>query len=147
LIPDRLLGSASFLRGVRDGFVRDLDHPDRPLGGEDVTAAQGKLNVIFSPRTDLLVAGDLTHQDPIPLVYAKVLAVKPGFQVENPADPHEVRTSVAAESRRLQYGGSARLTMQFASGIKLTSLTAFRKLDYNLVVDGDITELDLTISN
>ncbi len=147
LIPDRLLGSASFLRGVRDGFVRDLDHPDRPLGGEDVTATQGKLNVVFNPRTDLLLAGDLTHQDPAPLVYAKVLAVKPGFEVDNPADLHEVRTSVAAVSRRLQYGGSARLTMQLAPGTTLTSLTAFRKLDYDLVVDGDITELDLTVSN
>lgn len=147
LILDKVLGSAAFLRGVRDGFVRDLDHPNHPLGGEDVTATQGKLNVVFNPRTDLLIAGDLTHQDPIPLVYAKVLAVKPGFQVENPADPHEVRTSVAAESRRLQYGGSARLTMQLAPGMTLTSLTAFRKLDYELVVDADITELDLTVSN
>ena len=32
----------------------------------------------------------MTDQDPTPLTYAKVLAVKPGFQVDNPADLHEV---------------------------------------------------------
>ena len=37
------MGSAAIMRGVSEGFVRDLDHPDHPLGGEDVTAARGKL--------------------------------------------------------------------------------------------------------
>ena len=38
IVGDTLLGSVAVLRGVRDGFVRDLDHPDHPLGGEDITA-------------------------------------------------------------------------------------------------------------
>jgi iron complex outermembrane recepter protein len=147
LVRDKVLGSVSFLRGVRDGFVRDLNHPDHPLGGEDVTAARGKLHVVFNRRSNLLLSGDMTHRDPAPLVYAKVLAVKPGFQVDNPADLHDVRTSTLAESRNLQYGGAARLSVNLAPATVLTSLTAFRKLDYNLVVDADITELNLTISN
>jgi outer membrane receptor protein involved in Fe transport len=32
IVRDRVLGSAALLRGVRKGFVRDLDHPDHPLG-------------------------------------------------------------------------------------------------------------------
>jgi iron complex outermembrane receptor protein len=147
LVRDRVLGSVSFLRGVRQGFVNDLTHPDAPLGGEDVTAALGKLHVVFNRRTDLLVSGDFTYRDPIPLVYAKVLAVKPGFVVDNPPGLHDVRTSVPAWSESLQYGGAARLTVRLAPHTVLTSLTAFRKLDYELFVDGDITELDLTISN
>jgi iron complex outermembrane receptor protein len=95
----------------------------------------------------LLLSGDVIHRDPAPLVYSKVLAVKPGFQVDNPADLHEVRTSTLAESRNLQYGGAARLSVNLAPATMLTSLTAFRKLDYDLVVDADITELNLTISN
>lgn len=146
LIRGKVLGSAAFLRGVRDGFVRDRDHPGHPLGGEDVTAANGKVHVVFNRRGDLLLSGDVTHQDPTPLVYAKVLAVKPGFTVDNPADLHEVRTSTAAESRKLQSGASARLTLRLAPRTTVTSLTAFRALDYSLVVDGDITELDLTVS-
>ena len=79
--------------------------------------------------------------------YPKVLAVKPGFQVDNPADLHEVHTSVPAVSEKVQNGGSMRLTAQIAPATTLTSLTAYRTLDYELLVDGDITELDLTVSN
>jgi iron complex outermembrane recepter protein len=147
IVRDRLLGSVSFLRGVREGFVRDLNHPDHPLGAEDVTAARAKLHVVFNRQTNLLLSADLTHRDPAPLVYAKVLAVKPGFQIDNPADLHEVRTSTLAEGRNLQYGGAARFTMHLAPDTVLTSLTAFRKLDYDFIVDADITELNLAISH
>ena len=99
-----MTGSAAVLRGVQQGFVRDLEHPDHPLGGEDVTAARGKLRVGLGARGDLLVSGDVTHQDPRPLTYAKVLAVKPGFEVDNPEGFREVRTSTLGESRNLQYG-------------------------------------------
>jgi iron complex outermembrane receptor protein len=96
---------------------------------------------------DVLVSGDVAHQDPAPLVYAKVLAVKPGFTVDNPPDLHDVRTSLTAWSRNLQFGTSARVTARLNSALTLTSLTAFRGLDYELLVDADITELDLTESN
>ena len=67
IVRDRVMGSAAILRGVREGFVRDLDHPDHPLGGEDVTAARGKLRVVFNGRTDLLISADVTNQDPASL--------------------------------------------------------------------------------
>ena len=86
----------------------------------------------------------MTDQDPTPLTYAKVLAVKPGFQVDNPADLREVRTSTLAEGHNLQYGGAARLTMRLTKETTLTSLTFYRKLDYNVINDADITELNLT---
>ena len=147
LVRGRVMGSATILRGVRDGFVRDLDHPQDPLGGEDVTAALGRLRVILNRRSELVFSADTTHQDPTPMSYPKVLAVKPGFQVNNPADLHEVHTSVPAVSEKVENGGSMRLTAQIAPSTTLTSLTAYRTLDYELVVDGDITELDLTVSN
>jgi len=143
IVRNKVLGSAAFLRGVSEGFVRDLDHPDRPLGGEDATAALGKLHILFNGRTDLLFSGDISHKDPIPLTYAKVLAVKPGFQVDNPVNLHEVRTSTLAKNRTLQYGASARFTANVAAGTTLSSLTAFRKLDWDNWNDADITELDL----
>jgi iron complex outermembrane receptor protein len=147
LIPNRLLASGTILRGFRQGAVRDLTHEGQFLGGEDVTAARGKLHVLFNPRADLLLSADVTHQDPAPLVYAKVLAVKPGFSIDNPPDLHEVRTSVPAWSRNVHGGGSARFTMRVGRDLTLTSLTAVRALDYELLVDGDITELDLTESH
>jgi iron complex outermembrane receptor protein len=147
LVRGKVTGSAAILRGVRRGFVRDLEHPDDQPGGENVTAARGQLRTVFGPRADLLVSADVTHQDPIPLGYFKVLAVKPGFQVNNPADLHEVRLSTLGESRKSQFGSSARLTLDLTPSTRLTSLTAFRKLDYDLRVDADITELDLTVSH
>jgi iron complex outermembrane receptor protein len=146
LVRDRVLASASILRGYRQGFVRDLTR-GQFLGGEDVTAARGKVLVALTHRSDLLLSTDVTHQDPAPLVYAKVLAVKPGFTVDNPSDLHEVRTSVDAWSRNLHYGTSARYTLRLGSDLTLSSLTAYRSLNYELLVDADITELELTQSN
>src|SRR5678815_2034820 len=73
----------------------------------------------------------------------KVLAVKPGFQVNNPPDLHEVRASAVASNRTLQKGASARLTAALSPSTTLVSLTAFRTLDYEFFVDADITELNL----
>lgn len=146
VVDGRVLGSAAFLRGVRRGFVRDLDHPDHPLGGEDLTSGRAKLQLVLGSRSDLLLAGDVTHQDPTPLTYAKVLAVKPGFTVDNPRDPREVRASTLASSRNLQYGASVRFTRRLAGGATISNLLAWRRLDYDVLIDGDITELDLTES-
>ena len=149
IVRNRLLGSATFVRGVRNGFVRDLGRPDAWLGGEDVTAGTGKLQIVFNRAVDLLVAGDVSHHDPLPLGYFKVLALKPGFEgrVDTPPGLYHVRTSEDAWSRNAQHGESARLTVRLAPGTTLTSLTAYRKLDYEILVDGDITELDLTTSH
>ena len=147
IVPGRVAASAAVLRGSPAGFVRDVDHPDHPLGGEDVTAARGKLRVGLGARGDLLVSADVTHQDPRPLTYAKVLAVKPGFEIDNPSGPREVRTSTLGESRNLQYGVAARLALRLSPQTTLTSLTAYRKLDYDVFVDTDITELELVVTD
>src|SRR6185436_19755968 len=143
IIAGRLRGSAALLRGVEDGFVRDLEHPGQTLGGVDVLAARTKLQYVWSPRVDLLLSGDVTHQDPAPLTYAKVLVVKPGFVVDNPPDLREVRSSILQESRKLQYGTAARLAVQLSPQVLLASLTAFRKIEFEQLVDSDLTELEL----
>lgn len=147
LMGNRLLGSAAVMRGTRHGYVRSLDYPDEPLGGDDVTAGRAKLHLVLNRRGSLFITGDVTHQDATPLGYPKVLAVKPGFTIDNPPGPRDVRTSTPAEGRNLQYGGAARLTYQLTRDIVLTSLAAYRRVDYELIVDADISELDLTISH
>ena len=140
---DRVMGSVAFARGVRDGFVRDLEHPDHPLGGDDVTAARGQLRVVFDRRTNLLLSSDVDSQTGIPLTYNKVLMAKPGYQFDNPADLHDVRTSLLSWGDTLHYGASARLTTMLTPATTLVSLTAFRALDDEFVADSDSTELDL----
>jgi outer membrane receptor protein involved in Fe transport len=48
LARDKIMGNVAVQRGVSRAFVRDLDHPDHPLGGDDVRAARGKLRVVFN---------------------------------------------------------------------------------------------------
>jgi iron complex outermembrane recepter protein len=140
---DRLMGSVSFAKGVRDGYVRDLDHPDQRLGADDVTAARGQLRANINSRNDLLISSDVSDQRGTPLTYNKVLQVKPGFQVDNPASLYDVRTSTPASARVLQSGASVRFTSALTPSTTLVSLTAFRRLDNEYLVDADITELDL----
>ena len=147
LVAGKLRGSVALLRGVADGYVRDLDHPDHPLGGEDVSAARAKLQLAAGARSELLLSGDATLRDPAPLTYSKVLEVKPGFEVDNPAGPRDVRASTLASSRNLQWGAAARYTLRLAPDTTLSSLTAYRSLDYRLVSDTDITELELTVAD
>jgi iron complex outermembrane receptor protein len=143
LTRDRLTGSIAVVRGVRDGYVRDLEHPSRPLGGDDLTATRGQLGIIAWRDSDVLISADVSDQQGIPLTYSKVLQIKPGFAVDNPADFHEVRTSLDSSARLLHYGTSARVTVPVTSAATLVSLTAFRRLNDDFHVDGDSTELSL----
>ncbi len=144
---DKVMGSIAFVRGVRDGYVRDLEHADHPLGGDDLTAVRGQLRWVVGRRTDVFFSSDVSDQDGTPLTYNKVLQVKPGFQIDDPSDLREVRTSMLASARILQYGASARLTTTLNPSTKLVSLTAFRGVDNAYFVDADITELNLVTAH
>jgi iron complex outermembrane recepter protein len=143
LVRDKVMGSVSFARGVQDGYVHDLDHPDHPLGGDDITAARGQLRVVFDRRTSLLLAGDVDQQNGTPLTFNKALVVKPGFQIDNPPDLHDVRASVEGFGHTRQFGTSARLTTALTPSTSLVSLTAYRTLDYEFFVEADTSELDV----
>ena len=96
---DRVMGSVAFARGVRDGYVRDLEHPDHPLGGDDVTAARGQLRVVFDRRTNLLLSTDVDHQDGTPLTFNKVLVGEAGISIRQPArSPRRSRVGARLES-------------------------------------------------
>ena len=144
---DRVMGAFAFARGVRDGYVHDLEHLDHPLGGDDVTTGRGQLRVVFDRRTNLLVSSDVDHQGGIPLTFSKVLAVKPGFHIDNPPNFRDVRASALAWNRTTNYGASARVTTALTPSTTLVSLTAFRTLDFEFFVDADITELDVVTSH
>ena len=148
LVRNRIMGSFAFLRGSRDGFVTDVDHPDHPLGGEDTWAARGQLRFVFGSRHELLVSGDHSHAQGVPLTLARPLARNPmappgapSFDV--PDDFWSVRPDALAEGRNRQSGTSARLTVRLGDAATLTSLTAYRNGDHRLFVDADTTELAL----
>jgi iron complex outermembrane receptor protein len=143
---DRVMGSLAFARGARDGYVRDLNHPDQPLGGDDLTSARGQLRVVLSPRSDVVLSTDASDQAGRILSNHKILSIKPGFAVDNPADPRDVRLSTVNSSGVAHSGAMARVTSQLTPSTMLTSITGFRRLNNQYVSDADVSELDLLVS-
>ena len=147
LVKDKVMGNFAFLRGARDGFVKDLDHPDHSLGSEDTWAGRGQLRVVFGPRSELLLSGDYADLENVPSFYAKALVAKPGFSFNNPPGLWKVRTSHLASGKNIQQGASAKLTVRLNATTTLTSLTAYRKSNYRFFLDADGTELSLQTSD
>ena len=145
LIKNKVMANFAFLRGTREGFVKDLDHPEHPLGSEDTWAGRGQLRLLFGTRSEVLLSGDHGQFEGVPLTYAKPIAAKPGYPdtFVSPASLWEVRASHLASGKNIQQGASAKLTVQLNRTTTLNSLTAFRRSNYRFFVDGDATELPL----
>ena len=143
---DRVMGSLALARGARDGYVRDLDHPDERLGGDDLTSVRGQLRLVLNPRSDLLLSTDASDQAGRILSNHKILSIKPGFAVDNPGDPREVRLSTVSSSDVRHSGAMARATWQLTASTVLVSTTGFRSLNNRYVSDADVSELPLLVS-
>jgi iron complex outermembrane receptor protein len=143
LVKHKVMGAFAFLRGSRDGFVEDLDHPDHALGSEDTWAGRGQLRVVFGTHAELLVSGDYGRFMGVPLTNAKPIAAKPGFTFDSPASLWQVRTSDPASGKSIQQGASAKLAIRLNSTTTLTSLTAYRKSNTRFFIDPDATELSV----
>jgi iron complex outermembrane receptor protein len=141
LVPNKVMASVAILRSSRDGFVRDLDHPEHALGSEDTWGARGKVRVVFGPRSELLLSADGGRSTGVPLHWAKPIAAKPGFTFDSPASLWVVRTSDVTTGRNIQQGASARLTVPLNDTTSLNSLTAWRASRVRFFVDADATEL------
>ena len=87
LIKDKVMGNFAFLRGVRAGFVKDLDHPDHSLGSDDTWAGRGQLRVVFGTHNELLLSGDYGRFDGVPLTYCQADCGKAGVQLRQPRQP------------------------------------------------------------
>ena len=144
---DRVMGSVAVARGVRDGYVRDLNHSDHPLGGDDLTSARGQLRVVLSPRSDVVLSTDASDQAGRILSNHKILRLKPGFSVDNPAPLRDVRLSTVNSSDVRHGGAMARVTSQVTPSITLLSITGFRQLSNQYVSDADVSQLNLLVSS
>jgi iron complex outermembrane receptor protein len=147
LVKYKVMGDVAILRSTRDGFVHDLDHPDQSLGSEDTWAGRGQLRVVFGSHSDLLLSGDYSRFDGVPLTYAKPIAAKSGYTFTDLTSLWQVRTSQPSFGKNIQYGASAKLTVRLNPTTTLNSLTAYRKSNYRFFIDADATELALQTSN
>jgi iron complex outermembrane receptor protein len=145
LVRNRIMGRVAFLRGSRDGFVADVDHPDHSLGSEDTWAGRGQLRFVFGSRHELLVSGDYSRARGVPLTLARPVARNPDAPPGTPSFDipdgfWSVRANDLAEGRNRQRGTSARLSLRLGDTATLTSLTAYHDADFRLFVDSDTTE-------
>jgi iron complex outermembrane receptor protein len=149
LIKNKVMGNFAILRGTRDGFVKDLDHPDHSLGSEDTWAGRGQLRIVLGTHGELLLSGDRGQYEGVPLTYAKPLVAKPGFvdRFDNPPGLWRVRTSDVTSGKNIQQGASAKLTVRLNRTTTLTSLTAYRRSHYRFFIDADATELQVQTSD
>ena len=145
LIKNKVMGNFAFLRGTREGFVKDLDHPDHTLGSEDTWAGRGQLRVILGTHGELLLSGDYGRFDGVPLTNAKPIAAKPKFPdpFDSPTSLWRVRTSDLTSGKNIQQGASAKLAVRLNRTTTLTSLTAYRRSNYRVFFDADATELQV----
>jgi iron complex outermembrane receptor protein len=141
LVKGKVMANAAILRSSRNGFVRDLEHPDHALGSEDTWAGRGQLRVVFSPRSELLLSADAGRFAGVPLHWSKPIAAKPGFTFDSPVSLWAVRASDLASGRNIQQGASARLTIPVSARTIVNSLAAWRASDDRFFVDADATEL------
>ena len=149
MIKNKVMGNFAFLRGTREGFVHDLDHPDHSLGSEDTWAGRGQLRIVLGTQSELLLSGDYGRFDGVPLTYAKPIATKPDFNVpfNSPGSLWTVRTSDLTSGKNIQQGTSAKLAVRLNGTTTLTSLTAYRRSNYRFFIDADATELRLQTSD
>ena len=142
LVHDRVMGSLAFARDVQRGYVQDLDHPDHPLGGDDVTAARGQLRMVFDRRTNCSCRAMSTCRPGLRWASTRPWSRSRVFR-STTRRIHDVRASVEASGRTRQSGASARLTAALTPSTTFVSLTAYRTLDYEFFVDSDTSELNV----
>ena len=142
LVKDKVMGSFAFLRGLRDGFVKDLMHADNSLGSEDSWAGRAQLRFVLGRRNEVLLSGDVAEREGVPLFFPKALVAKvqpPSFDI--PESMWEVRASDPSSGRIAHQGLSAKLSLHLNDTTTLNSLTAHRKSNSHLFFDPDATEL------
>ena len=123
LIKDKVMGNFAFLRGSHAGFVKDLNHPDHPLGSEDTWAGRGQLRVLFGTHTSCCCR-PTTLDSTGSLRYAKPIVGEAGIHVST-APPACGRSAQRSGGREEPPGGgSAKLVIQLNDTTTLNSLTA-----------------------
>ena len=136
------MGNFAFLRGTREGFVKDLDHPDHSLGSEDTWAGRGQLRIVLGTHERVAAVGRprSIRRGTAHLRQAARGEARTSASTTPPACG-AVRTSDLTSGKNIQQGASAKLAVRLNRTTTLTSLTAYRKSNYRFFIDADATEL------
>ena len=141
LVKNKVMGNFAFLRATRDGFVKDLDHPDHSLGSEDTWAGRGQLRVVFGTAQRVAPVGRLRSIRRGSAHVRQADRGEAGLQLRQPRQPvggaHEP-SGVREEHPAGRLGEADRPLNRTTT---VTSLTAYRKSELRFFIDADATEL------
>lgn len=130
-ISDELHGKIAVSSSTRDGYVRNTTTGSK-LFDEDSRSARGQLRWLPNEGLDILLTADVTRErtngDP-----RKVLGEGDQFDISSP-DPLTVEAREDGFQDRDIWGVSLNATAELGS-VELTSITAYRHLDYSFFTD------------
>lgn len=145
-IGDNLAGNLTFSKRDRDGYAYS-NISGQELDDADNLSLRGKLLWDISDNTELLLGfdystddnnglcRDLTKLDNPPEDHNAGGAFVPTLQQikidNNSEDPRTCAMTLEQYAERDVFGLSARLQMEFANNLSLTSITAYRELEYS----------------
>ncbi|MBW7835062.1 MAG: TonB-dependent receptor [Sphingomonadales bacterium] len=154
LVDNRVMAGISILKNDRDGYVDNVN-PDTTadkLNNEDSFAIRGMLKFIPSESVEVLISGDYFESEDYgnqkkPLHVDgfgnPVVIPIPGFSPTIISDPWTVSIpgDYPSYNDMTTKGVSGKLTAHLSPEVTLTSLTAYRKLDFKAIVDSDATDV------
>ena len=159
IIKDYLFGRLSYSYSDRDGYSKNVFNGSR-VADADNLSTRGSIWILPSDNVDILLSVDYSKDRPTAAAFKPLLtgesilggqltpvfgsitvAPNPGnpfdpFNHVEPSDPFKVNQDLATIENRDIFGASGKLTWDL-DNLSLVSISAYRKLDYNLVDNFD----------
>jgi len=151
---ENLLGGISLMKADHSPYVTNVNTPtSQGLQDEDTFAGKGTLRYLAGANGELILRADYSNTDEAPRAYkstglAKDGSAAPAAPVVNiPSDSHEVDFSYQDPFfKQINKGTSIEYIRELSPNWSLTSLTAYRDLEFSLIEDTDGSNIDVLVT-
>jgi len=144
---ESLLGGISLMKAGHDAYIDNVNTSDsKGLFDDDSIASKGTLRYLAGSDAEVILRADYNNVDKIPRAYKSTGLATDGSvaaPVNMPSDPFTVDFSNhGGFLKQINKGASVELTLSLAPNWSMTSLTAYRDLDYRTAEDTDGSDID-----
>ncbi len=152
---DRVIGSLAVMQTEHDPYIKNVSATGIDgLMDDNTKRAVGSLRSLFGENGELILRADYTGTDSTTGAYKTTGlgltgAPAPLARLSNtPSDPFEINISLANPFiDQTSRGHAAELNWQLSSNWKLTSITAYRNLDFNTAEDTDGSNQNILVTD
>jgi iron complex outermembrane receptor protein len=152
LVAGRLMAGIAAMTSERDGYVDNIHPAASPdeVNDEDIEAVRAQLRFRPTEAIDIVLSADYYHSDDhrdvqkavVTDVAGNLVMLPPPFMPAVIADPWTVSMPGDASNSDIENQGVAgKVVIDLPGGQKLTSITAYRELDFLGANDSDWTEI------